>query len=165
MPSAGERGRTAGQAGSGHLVSSCRIVRDCDWDWLLGGGSPRKGRQQWAHLHAIYMCDHFDVLTFSMCMLKSRFLRLNLATATGPESWMQNGQEAQRGDCRVLVRVPWCSEQRGGWKGYFYQYPEYHLTTAITGKTVLLHVGLISFSILMYFIIYVIYYTDIQVHN
>lgn len=61
------------------------------------------------------------------------------------------------------MKVLWGSEQRAGWKGYFY--PDFHPTKIITGKIVLLQICLISFLILMCFIIYIMYYTEIHVHN
>lgn len=115
---AGEKGRTAGQAAPGHLVSGYLTVWDCDQDWLLSSTgsaarSPVKGRQLCARLHAVYMCDHFEVLTLSTCTLKSTFLQVYSVITTGPESWVQNGQDSQRGgESRGPVKVLWCSEWR-----------------------------------------------------
>lgn len=88
-----------------------------------------------AHLHAIYMCECFEMLTFLTDTLKSTFLQCCSAETTRPESWVQIGQDAQRrqeggGPAKVL----WCSEKRAGWEGCFSGYPDRHLTKIITGK-------------------------------
>lgn len=167
--------REAGLLGRWDLAIWCpavwlsRTVRIGSWLFNStgsGAGSPMKGKEQCAHLPAVYVCDHYEVLTFATGTLKSTFLQFHSAAATGPESWVPNGPAVQRGgESRVPVKVLWCSEWSTEWEGCFCQCPDHPLSKIIIRKIVLLHICLLRFSILMCFIIYVIYYTETNVHN
>lgn len=98
--------------------------------------------------------------------LKSTFLQLTSALTTGPGNWVQNGQDTQRGgESKEPVKVLWCSAKsrvrrlfcRSRSSPKLSIYLENIVLSSLSYPPI--------FSFLMCFIIYIVCYPEINVHN